>query len=375
MTSMLALHNVSKTFATEAAEVRAVHDVSLEVKAGEFYSLLGPSGCGKTTTLRCIAGLETPDEGEILLNGGLVFSQSGNQVVPVHQRDIGMVFQSYAIWPHMNVFDNVAYPLRYGSSKRMPAKEIEDRVLEVLRIVHMEHLAKRSATQLSGGQQQRVALARALSRRPSIVLLDEPLSNLDAKLREEMRVELRDLLRHFGTTAIYVTHDQSEALAMSDRIAVMLDGRVVQEGTPQEIYTRPVHGFVAGFVGDINLLSGRVSSCAPEGGSVMETSIGLVHCLSTALAEGQEVKIAIRPESITVTRSIAENCHNKFRAQVIRVQFLGESLTVDIRVADQVLRVKMRPQHAVQTGESVFAMLPPESCLVMPNQQGAEMPR
>ena len=364
---MLTLHNIVKRFATEGTEVYAVRDVSLQVKAGEFYSLLGPSGCGKTTTLRCIAGLEIPNEGEILLNGEVVLSRRENRAVPVHKRDIGMVFQSYAIWPHMNVFDNVAYPLRYGSSGRMPEKDIENRVLEVLRLVHMDHLAKRSATQLSGGQQQRVALARALSRRPNIVLLDEPLSNLDAKLREEMRVELRDLLRQLGTTAVYVTHDQLEALTMSDRIAVMLDGRVVQEGTPQEIYSRPVDGFVAGFVGNINFLSGRVKSRAPQGDSVVETPVGLIHCSNASLAEGRQVKIAIRPESITVARSVPEARPNEFQAQVVRVQFLGDSLAVDIRIGDQLLFVKMRPQDAVQSGEYVHALLPPESCLVIPS--------
>lgn len=364
---MLALQNIVKTFTTEATQVQAVHNINLEVKAGEFYSLLGPSGCGKTTTLRCIAGLETPNGGEIRLNGEVVFSQNGNRVVPVHKRDIGMVFQSYAIWPHMNVFDNVAYPLRHGSSKRIPEKDIASRVVEVLRLVHMDHLAKRSTTQLSGGQQQRVALARALSRRPSIVLLDEPLSNLDAKLREEMRVELRDLFHHLGTTAVYVTHDQLEALAMSDRLAVMLDGRIVQEGTPREIYSRPAHAFVAGFVGNMNFLSGRVTSRAPEFGSVVETSVGLIQCSNPGkVAEGQEVKIAIRPESITVTRLIPDASRNALPAQVMWVQFLGDFLAGEIRIGDQVLRVKMRPQDAVQSGESVYALLPPESCLVMP---------
>ncbi len=363
---MLSLRHISKTFASDQGSVHAVHDVALEVKQGEFYSLLGPSGCGKTTTLRCIAGLETPTEGEILLNGEVIYSRSKNRVVPSHERDIGMVFQSYAIWPHMSVFDNVAYPLRYGSARRMSGTEINTRVMEVLRLVHMDHLAKRPATQLSGGQQQRVALARALSRRPKVLLLDEPLSNLDAKLREEMRVELRDLLHQLGTTSVYVTHDQLEALAMSDRIAVMLDGRVVQEGTPQDIYLRPRHAFVASFVGNINLLDGQLKAQASGLESIVETPVGQIQCYCPdGVCSGQQVKIGIRPESIEVVRSLPHPSSNALQGQMARITFLGDFVAGDIRIGDQIIRVKMRPQDIVGTGESVYAVLPPELCLLM----------
>jgi len=248
MTILLSLHHISKLFSVEWGRVQAVDDVSLDIEEGEFFTLLGPSGCGKSTTLRCIAGFETPDDGEIVLAGELVYSRSRGQIVPVNRRDIGIVFQSYAIWPHMNVFDNVAYPLRYGSEKHMAKQEIRGKVLDSLALVRLGGLEDRPAPQLSGGQQQRVALARALVKNPKLLLLDEPLSNLDAKLREEMRFEVRDLLRELHLTAVYVTHDQLEALVMSDRIAVMQDGRLVQVGTSLDIYQRPRTAFVAGFM-------------------------------------------------------------------------------------------------------------------------------
>jgi iron(III) transport system ATP-binding protein len=365
---MLSVEGLVKTFSSDQGKVQAVHGVTLQVKAGEFYSLLGPSGCGKTTTLRCIAGLETPSDGEIALDGEVVFSRQKKRLVPVYKRNIGIVFQSYAIWPHMNVFDNVAYPLRYGTDKRPPGKEIRERVAEVLRLVHMDHLASRPATQLSGGQQQRVALARALSRRPKILLLDEPLSNLDAKLREEMRVELRDLLRQLGITAIYVTHDQLEALAMSDRIAVMLDGRIVQEGTPRDIYLRPEKGFVASFVGTINFVKGRLRVHGSSCNSVVDTWIGPMQCAcSEAVQQGEEVAIGVRPESITVTRSGTQSTSNVFMGRMERVSFLGDFVSGEVSVGDQRLRVKMLPQDYIDAGENVYVVLPPELCRVVPN--------
>lgn len=365
-TMVLSLRNLEKVFVSDQGQVKAINDVTLEVKPGEFYSLLGPSGCGKTTTLRCIAGLETPSGGEIILDGEVVFSRSKNRIVPAHKRGIGMVFQSYAIWPHMNVFDNAAYPLRHGVAKRMRDKEIRDRVMEVLRLVQMDHLANRPATRLSGGQQQRVALARALSHRPGILLLDEPLSNLDAKLREEMRVELRDLLRQLGTTSVYVTHDQLEALAMSDRIGVMLDGRLIQQGTPHDIYLRPQHSFVANFVGNINFLSGHLTAKGPRFGSVVKTAVGMIHCdCAGEMREGQEVKVGIRPESITVIRDLSQPLPNTFQGQTKRVIFMGDFTAAEVAVGDHIFRAKTRPQDAVRSGDSVYVVLPPELCLVM----------
>ena len=227
---MLEVTGLKKTYTTREVEVPAVNSLDLNVEKGEFVTLLGPSGCGKTTTLRCVAGLEVPNEGEITIGGRTVFSYRKRVNVPVEKRDIGIVFQSYAIWPHMNVFENVAFPLKSG--KRIRREEIRSRVEEALRKVRMEEYIFRPAPQLSGGQQQRVALARALVKRPGLLLLDEPLSNLDAKLREETRLEIKDIVKDLATTVLYVTHDQAEALSMSDRILVMGNGVVLQEGTP-----------------------------------------------------------------------------------------------------------------------------------------------
>ena len=236
-----------------------IDGIGFEVKEGECYALLGPSGCGKTTTLRCVAGLERADAGVIRIGREVVSDPAAGVFVPVHRRPIGMVFQSYAIWPHLDVFENVAYPLRV-QRPRVAKAEISDRVMDVLRLVNMEDFVRRPATRLSGGQQQRVALARAIVRRPALLLLDEPLSNLDARLRETMRKELADLISRIGVTAMFVTHDQSEAFSLAQRIAVMDRGHIVQEGTPRQIYGRPRTPFVARFLGSANVMPGRAES-------------------------------------------------------------------------------------------------------------------
>src|SRR5437867_1917113 len=237
--------------------VRAAQDVSFEVPRGKLFTLLGPSGCGKTTTLRSIAGLEKPISGEIAIDGRVVYSSSKGIFVAPNKRNFGMVFQSYAIWPHMNVFQNVAFPLEV---RRLSRKEIRERVERVLTAVQLDHLVNREATKLSGGQQQRLALARALVMEPQLLLLDEPLSNLDAKLRDAMRTELKRLQRELSLTTVYVTHDQSEALALSHEIAVMNEGRIIQVGTPRQIYEQPHDKFVADFVGTTNFIGGTVTS-------------------------------------------------------------------------------------------------------------------
>src|SRR3954463_8391990 len=238
--------------------IRAAHDVSFDVPPGKLFTLLGPSGCGKTTTLRSIAGLERPQAGEIRVGDELIYSAARRIFVPPNQRGLGMVFQSYAIWPHMTVYENAAFPLRVGRRK-LARREIDERVRRVLATVDLSEMAQREATKLSGGQQQRLALARALVMEPRLLLLDEPLSNLDAKLRERMRFELKRLQRELGITTVYVTHDQSEALALSHAIAVMNRGRIEQIGTPREIYERPLNQFVADFVGTTNFLDATVS--------------------------------------------------------------------------------------------------------------------
>ena len=225
--------------------------------AGQFYTLLGPSGCGKTSTLRCIAGLETPTSGSIEIDSTVVYASASRTLIPPHKRNIGMVFQSYAIWPHMTVFDNVAFPLVHGARKQ-PRKIVEDKVMRALALVQLDALASRPAPMLSGGQQQRVALARAIASEPAVLLLDEPLSNLDARLREDMRHEIKTLVRRLETTTLYVTHDQLEALSMSDRVALVNNGAIVQEGAPRDVYLRPADAFAANFLGRTNLLEGRV---------------------------------------------------------------------------------------------------------------------
>ncbi len=241
------------------AGVKAVNDISFNVEEGRFYTLLGPSGCGKTTTLRCIAGLEKANGGEILVAGKKVFSALDGTFVPAYRRPIGMVFQSYAIWPHMTVFENVAFPLRVGKQRFSNADDSERKSAAALAQVELGGYEERMATQLSGGQQQRLALARALVREPQVLLLDEPLSNLDAKLRERMRFELRELQRRLRITTLYVTHDQIEALSMSNVIAVMNSGVIVQEGAPRDIYLQPKTKFVANFIGSTNQMTGQVT--------------------------------------------------------------------------------------------------------------------
>jgi len=347
--------------------VQALRNITLEIRDGEFFTLLGPSGCGKTTLLRCIAGLETPDQGEIVFGDQVLFSSSPPRVVPPYKRAIGMVFQSYAIWPHMNVYENVAYPLKYGEQIRINRSEIRSRVMTCLSRVHMEKLADRPTTQLSGGQQQRVALARALVNDPQVILLDEPLVNLDAKLREEMRIELRDLLHGLGTTVVYVTHDQTEALTMSDRIAILLDGNVVQKGTPFDIYNCPGTEFVAGFIGTTNLLDGVVErSPDPLSRKILRTRIGPLRCAEIdELPEGKEIKVIIRPEDIQIFRHGEGQQTNTFQGEIKSLEFLGESYTVFVKVADLSLRVKAHPSGKFAVNEAVQVRLPVDRCCIL----------
>jgi ABC-type Fe3+/spermidine/putrescine transport system ATPase subunit len=274
-------------------DVPAVNGISFGVARGELLTLLGPSGCGKTSTLRAIAGLEQPCGGSIVLAGETVYSARERRNVASEKRGVSMVFQSYAIWPHMTVFENVAYGLRV---RKLPRAEIDARVERVLALVHMKEFAGRPASHLSGGQQQRVAVARAIAFSPDIVLFDEPLSNLDAKLRAAMRVELRELQHRLSFTSVYVTHDQEEALAISDRVIVMSGGKIEQIGTPQDIYDRPRNRFVADFVGSANLIAGRVRpGSAADGSAVFETAEGLSLLVSTNGAlRGDEDTAALR---------------------------------------------------------------------------------
>ena len=280
---------------------RAVDNLTLEIGAGELFFLLGPSGCGKTTALRTVAGFYTPDEGRILFNG------QDESRVPPHKRNTGMVFQNYALWPHMDVQTNVAYGLKM---RRVPSADKQKRVSRALEIVHMQAYAERMPNQLSGGQQQRVALARALVIEPDVVLLDEPLSNLDAKLRIEMRTQIKDIHLKIGRTMIYVTHDQAEALSMADRIAVMRRGRLVQVGTPHELYTRPESAFVAQFIGGTNLIDGTLEEIGDL--LTVKTQAGVVHAKNgvKGIKRGDTVFCSVRPESLKI-RPAAESSDNR----------------------------------------------------------------
>ncbi len=316
MSYAVELINISKYF----GDVRAVDNVSLKVRKNEFFSLLGPSGCGKTTTLRIIAGLEEPDKGIVKLDGKDV------TYVPTHKRNIGMVFQTLALFPHMNVYENIAFGLRM---RRVPESEIRRRVREMLEIVRLTGLEHRRIHQLSGGQRQRVALARALIVQPAVLLLDEPLGALDLKIRQRMMVELKRVQREVGTTFIYVTHDQTEAMVMSDRIAVMKDGVIQQVGAPYEIYMRPRNRFVANFIGEaINMLEGTYI----EPG-VVETSIGNVRVEGGAEYVGRRVAVAIRPEKILIGEEVSGDVDNVFSGRILMTIFRGAFVEYRVDVA------------------------------------------
>ena len=363
---MLTVNNLKKSFFTDTGEVHAADGVCFEIREGEFYTLLGPSGCGKTTTLQCIAGLETPDEGEILMGGSLVFSSREKILVPAHRRDIGMVFQSYAIWPHMTVFENVAFPLAYGR-KRLSKALIRERVMKALDSVRLGDLENRGAPFLSGGQQQRVALARAIVNEPKVLLLDEPLSNLDAKLREEMRLEIRQLVHQLHITTLYVTHDQVEALSMSDHIGVMKSGRIIQEGTPREIYLTPRDQFIADFLGKSNFLEGRLVEPKSEDNiSVVETSVGRMRCvINTDAQVGDTLLLAVRPGGIIVSRCGSSVDGNTFQGQIESTVFVGDFLECQIRAGDQLLRVMLDPYEDYKSGDRVFIRMPADRLLTV----------
>jgi iron(III) transport system ATP-binding protein len=355
---MLEVSGLHKTYNAGRGGVRAVEDVSFTVEDGRFYTLLGPSGCGKTTTLRCLAGLERPEAGTIRLDGRLLSGEG--TFVPTYSRDIGMVFQSYAIWPHMSVFENVAFPLDV-SDPRPSRQEIARAVTEALALVGLEGLEKRPAPRLSGGQQQRLALARALVRQPKLLLLDEPLSNLDAKLRQRMRIELRELQRRLRITTVYVTHDQAEALFLSHRIAVMQDGHIVQEGRPKDLYASPASGFVADFVGDATFLPGEVTA-----GGVRALG-GTVRCaLSEALAPGAKALLVLRPERLIV-RERQAGVPNEFAGTLRIAAFLGDHQDCIVDIAGTQLRARAQPTADLRREQRVWVELPPDLCLAIPD--------
>jgi iron(III) transport system ATP-binding protein len=343
-------------------DTAAVDDLHLEIGDGEFISLLGPSGCGKTTTLRLIAGFLQPDGGEIRVGGEIVSSISF--LLPPERRSMSMIFQSYAVWPHMTVFQNVAYGLKF---KRLSQHEIDQKVTKLLRVVHLESLRDRYPSELSGGQQQRVALARALVVEPRILLMDEPLSNLDANLREEMRFEIRRLHEEFRITTIYVTHDQAEAMATSDRIAVLNLGRMVQVGTSAEIFDHPKTRFVAEFVGKTNILAGRFDAgklVLREGQQIRVARDGTAGYQSEAF-------VCLRPHNITLTadeakaRDLERQGLNLFTGTVGRGIYFGDVIDYTIELQSQTLRVLAPPSQRYAKGQKVFALAHPTHCVVV----------
>jgi iron(III) transport system ATP-binding protein len=346
----IAIERVTKRFGA----VTAVKSLSLEIRDREFVTLLGPSGCGKTTLLRLIAGFMTPDEG--LIRVGADTLSTAAAVVPPERRGMGMVFQNYAVWPHRTVYENVAFGLEV---RKVPRAEARTRVGKILELVNLAGLERRYPSELSGGQQQRVALARSLVVEPSILLLDEPLSNLDAKLRERMRWELKELQRRTGITFVYVTHDQSEAMALSDRIAVMHQGEVMQYGAPREVYTRPANKTVADFMGLVNLLTGRVLRAAGEDSLV---AIGGNHPIGLALprtlTDGDAVQVAVRPESVRVTvlapGAAGDDGTASVPGKVADVTFLGNVIDCHVTLDDgSRIRVQVDPAQTLEVGQRV----------------------
>jgi iron(III) transport system ATP-binding protein len=342
----IGIERVTKRF----GGVTAVRDLSLEIADREFVTLLGPSGCGKTTLLRLIAGFMAPDEGVIRVGSAALSTPTG--IVPPERRGMGMVFQNYAVWPHKTVYQNVAFGLEV---RKVGRAETHARVGRVLELVNLAGLERRYPSQLSGGQQQRVALARSLVVEPGILLLDEPLSNLDAKLRERMRWELKELQRRTGITFVYVTHDQSEAMALSDRIAVMHAGEIMQVGAPRAVYARPVNKVVADFMGLVNLISARVVRTGDEDGLV---AIGGEHRVSAAVppgaVAGEMVQLAIRPENLRLVPTASGDGSGSVPGEVAEVTFLGNLVDCHVTLGDGTrVRVQLDPGQTPEVGQRV----------------------
>lgn len=363
---MIDIENLHVRFDSEKGVVHAVRGVTISVAPGEFYTLLGPSGCGKTTTLRCLAGLETPSDGSISIGDVVVHDTARNISIPTYRRDIGMVFQSYAIWPHLTVFENVAFPLR-EMKPNVKEAEIKRRVENALELVQLSGYETRPAPFLSGGQQQRLALARAIVREATVVLFDEPLSNLDAKLRAETRLELRRLVKRLGMTALYVTHDQTEALTMADRVAIMCDGEIAQEATPTEIYKRPVSRFVASFIGQCNFAEGDVLSTPSAGtpGQISTEWGPLSYSDGPDHAVGDKVTIAVRPENVWLAQKGTDDAATQITGKVSEIIFLGEALECRVDLGSSNVITRLHPSSEVAVGDTVGVIVKPQDVAIL----------
>jgi iron(III) transport system ATP-binding protein len=358
---MLVVSSLTKAYIARGSErVHAVDDVSFAVREGEFFSILGPSGCGKTTVLRAIAGLEQPEIGEITIGGKTVFSSRERVNVPPQRRDVALMFQSYAIWPHMTVYENVAFPLRARRADR-----IDQRVSQMLGTVMLSETANRPASRLSGGQQQRLALARALVANPRLLLLDEPLSNLDVKLREQLRIELKRIQREYGVTTIYVTHDQAEALSLSDRLAVMEKGRLVQVGTPRQIYVSPATRTVAEFIGQLNAIRGTaIGRNGNEKLFRFSTPLGTLAVDTPFTGDpGTEVVLWVRPESVRIRRS-DQPMSNAFTGKVGLVMYYGDHEDLQVEAGDMLLLARAPGSAEVNVGDEFQAYIDPRHITV-----------
>lgn len=358
----LGVRGLHKSFPSGGRSVAALRDVSLEVEPGEFMAVIGKSGSGKTTLLRAIAGLEDPDAGEVWVRGKPVFSGATRTKAPPQARQIGMVFQSYAIWPHLSVLGNVMLPLLHGH-RRLSRQEAHDEALKALGLVGMRDLADRPAPQVSGGQQQRIALARAIAVSAGVLLMDEPLSNLDARLREEVRSELKALVARLATTVIYVTHDHAEALALGDRVALMDHGTIVQVGTPHDVYNCPSSPQAADFLGRVNWVEGRA---AP--GGVIETDIGRFQAGRNEATRTGTVLVGFRPEAVEAGGD--DRDANVFTGTVLRVQFLGHRALIDLQAGRRRLVVERPADARLPEGGTLRCFIPPGRLLAFDQDAG-----
>jgi len=357
---VIRIRGLRKWFDSRRGRVEALRGIDLEVAEKEFCVLLGPSGCGKTTTLRSVAGLERPDAGELEIAGSVVSAPGKGIYIPTEKRDIGMVFQSYAIWPHMNVFQNVSFPLIKGR-KKIPKERIAEKVHAALKLVQLDGLEDRPATDLSGGQQQRVAMARAMVTEPKILLMDEPLSNLDARLREQMRVELRKITRVAGVTTLYVTHDQAEALTLGDKVCVMHNGEIIQMAPPQEVYSKPADKFVAQFVGEMNFVKAEVG----RDGEIQSTLGSIRAAIPNGLSVGSPVTLAVRPEHVKVT-ALAAADGSGIVGKITSRNYLGDAALLEVEVEGISLIAKLAGDSELLLGSSAAVEIPAHRWHVFP---------